>query len=86
MRDTSNANKLVSSSVMLEHLETIFLSFSFDEIKYVIDNVYRPPISNNDDSIYELLNILFTALRGSLDKFGPQYCIFYCEKLSLRSG
>ena len=40
VRDTFNANKLVDFSVMLEHLETIFVYFSVGKINYVIGNVY----------------------------------------------
>ena len=47
MRDTFNASKRVNFSVMFEYLETIFVSFSVDEIYYVIGNVYRPPNTNN---------------------------------------
>ena len=62
VRDTFNANKLVNFSVMLEHLETIFVSFSVGEINYVIGNVYRPPNTNNDEFMSELSNILNNAL------------------------
>ena len=47
---------------MLEHLETIFVSFSVGEINYVIGNVYRPPNTNNDEFMSELSNILNNAL------------------------
>ena len=62
VRDTFNANKLVNFSVMLEHLETIFVSFSVGEINFVIGNVIRPPNTNNDEFMSELSNILYNAL------------------------
>ena len=62
VRDTFNANKLVNFSVILEHQETIFVSFSVGEINYVIVNVYRPLDSNNDEFMSELSDNLNNAL------------------------
>ena len=67
VRDTINANKLVNFSVMFEHLETIFVSFSVGEINYVIGNVYRPPNPNSDDFMSELSNILTNAVTEFLN-------------------
>ena len=48
--------QLVNFSVMLEHLETKFVSFSPGEIKYDFGN------SNNAEFMSELSNILNNAL------------------------
>ena len=64
MRDTFNTNKLANFSVVLDHLETMFVSFSVGEKNYVIGNVYHPPISNNDEFMSDLSNFLKYALTG----------------------
>ena len=71
MRDTFNANKLVSFFVRLEHLETIFVSFPAGETHYVIGNVYRLPNTNNNEFMSEISNILNNALTDFRN------CIFY---------
>ena len=56
-----NAYKQLDFSVMHEHLETIFVPFSFVEISYAICNIYRLPNTNNDELMPELSVILNNA-------------------------
>ena len=67
LKDMINANRLVISSVLLQRLETIFLSFSVGERNFVIGIVNRPPNSNNDDFMSKPSNILNNGITGFLN-------------------